>query len=285
MKTKLLSVILSILFFRLSAVSQEVALNDSRAQAGVTDSGYCYKLKNKVEIPIVVAGAAFTAYNFSRISKKTASDNSFVEALTKKDVNWFDRWGVRPYSKNTDNASYIPFYISMPLPLIVIAIDRKMRKDFYKLTFLYVEAITTTGILYSSAAGYVNRLRPLVYSAETPLDKRTVSDSKKSFFAGHVALVATSTFFIARILADYYPDSRYKWLYYGVAGIMTAGTGYMRQAAGEHFLSDIMLGAAVGTLSALLIPSLHQHKLIRSQRLRIFPSGLHGAGLTAFYRL
>lgn len=269
----------------MAGYSQEIAAGFLQAQATVADTGYSCKIKNRVEVPVLIAGAAFTAYNFSRISKKTASDAAYVERLTRNDVNWFDRWGVRPYSKKIDNASYIPFYVSIPLPVIIFAADKKMRKDFFKLSFMYAEAITVTGVLYSSAAGYVNRLRPLVYDSETAIGKRTASDSKKSFFAGHVAVVATSTFFIARVLADYHPESHYKWLYYSAAGIITAGTGYMRQAAGEHFLSDILLGTAVGTLSGLLIPSLHKHTVIKNQRLSIFPSGPSGAGFTAIYRL
>ena len=208
-----------------------------------------------------------------------------MKKLGKKDVNWFDRWGVRAYSRSIDNASYIPFYAAVPLPVIVFAADKRMRRDFFKLSFLYAEALTATGILYSSAAGYVNRLRPLVYSDKTPPDKRTVSDSKKSFFAGHVAVVATSTFFVARVLDDYYPNSKFKWGYYGIAAATTVATGYMRQAAGEHFLSDILLGAAVGTLSGILTPSLHQRKLIKNQRLTLIPFGGTGAGFSAFYRL
>ncbi len=246
-----------------------------------------YKIKPGVDIPLVVAGAGFSAYNFSRISKKTSSDPAYVQGLSKKDVNWFDRWGVHAYHKKTDDASYIPFFVSMPAPLLLFGLDKKMRKDFFKLTFLYAESMIITGILYTSAAGYTNRLRPMVYSAETPMEKRILSEQKKSFFAGHVALVATSTFFMARVIDDYHPNSRFKWLYYGLASAATLGTAYMRSAAGEHFPSDLILGTAVGTLSGLLTPSLHKIKLVTTNRLSILPIGGSGStgGFTALYRL
>ena len=288
MEKKIIKIIFIILGSVLSGTvcfSQDKTVDLSQEQIIRVDTGSHYTIKTKVEIPLVAAGAAFDFYNFTRISKKGPSSQAFVEGLKKTDVNWFDRWGIRPYSEKTDNLSYIPFYVSMPLPIIFFTMDKKMRKDFFKLTFLYVEAITITGALYSSAAAYVNRLRPFVYSPATPLDKRTISDSKKSFFAGHVALVATSTFFIARVFADYHPESRFKWLYYSIAGAATVATGYMRQVAGEHFLSDILLGTAVGTLSGLLTPSLHKNKLFKSRRLSIFPFGGNSEGLTVLYRL
>ncbi len=244
-----------------------------------------YFIKPKVDIPLFAVTAGFTLYNFSRISSKTPSSQSYVESLDKSDVNWFDRWGVRPYSEKKDNISYIPFYVAAPLPFLFFAIDNKMRKDFFKLSFLYAEAMTITGVLYTSAAGYTNRLRPMVYSAETPIAKRTDSEQKKSFFAGHVALVATSTFFIAKVFSEYHPDSKIKWLYYSAAGALTAFTAYYRQAAGEHFPTDILLGATVGTLSGILTPAFHKHKPVKNQHLSILPFGTHGAGLTAFYRL
>ena len=67
--------------------------------------------------------------------------------------------------------------------------------------------------------------------------------------AGHVALVATSAFFIAQAYADYHPDSHYKWLFYTSAGVLTAGTGYLRNKAGEHFPTDIALGTVIGTVT------------------------------------
>jgi membrane-associated phospholipid phosphatase len=276
---------LSLLFFVIISFSQDQPGDSSLMQTTQTGVVNHYTIKAKVDIPVLVGGGAFTLFNFSRISKKTPSSQSFVEGLKKTDVNWFDRWGVRPYSEKKDNQSYIPFFVSMPLPLFVFGIDRKMRKDFFKLSFLYAEAMTITGVLYSAGAAYTNRLRPLVYSPETPIEKRISPESKKSFFAGHVALVATSTFFIARVFSEYHPESRIKWLYYTVAGAATFTTAYLRQAAGEHFLSDILLGTAVGTLSGLLTPSLHQHKLIKNQRLSVLPFGGHGAGLVAVYRL
>jgi hypothetical protein len=160
----------------------QLAVLFSRQVSFSQDTANHYSLKLKIEIPAVVAGAAFCAYNFAGISKKTSSDPVFVEGLNKSDVNWFDRWGVRLYNQTADNQSYIPFYVAVPLPLVVFVFDKKLRKDFFKLSFLYAEAMISTGVLYSSAAHFVIRLRPLVYDAESPLNKRTSSDSKKSFF-------------------------------------------------------------------------------------------------------
>jgi membrane-associated phospholipid phosphatase len=243
-----------------------------------------YRIRPAVDIPAEAAGAAWDLYNFSQISKKQNSSVAAVQSLRISNIDWFDRWAVHPYNHGIDQLSYKPFYLAMPLPLIVFGIDKKMRKDFWKLSFLYLEAMTMTGVAYSTTVHYVSRYRPLVYESASPIGTRTSSNSRNSFFAGHVALVGTSVFFIARTYADYHPDSRYKWAFYGGAAALTALTGYWRNLAGEHFPTDITLGAAVGVASGLLTPALHRVKLLHNSRLSLLPFSAHGSGLTAIYK-
>ena len=242
-----------------------------------------YRIKPAVDVPAEAAGAAWDLYNFSQIAKKDNSSVAEVESLRISKIDWFDRWAVHPYNHSIDQLSYKPFFLAMPLPLIVFGIDKKMRKDFWKLTFLYAEAMTLTGVLYTSAVHYVSRHRPLVYESASPIGTRESSNSRNSFFAGHVALVGTSAFFIAQTYADYHPDSRYKWAFYSGAAVMTALTGYWRNMAGEHFPTDITLGAAVGVASGLLVPLLHRSMKKNTQHINILPFTSHGKGLMLLY--
>src|ERR1700744_162707 len=230
-----------------------------------------YLIKPSVDIPLLAGGAAWDLYGFSQISKKSNSSVAEVESLNTSKIDWLDRWAVHPYSHSIDKASYIPFYVAMPLPLIAFGIDSRMRQDFWKLTYLYAEAMTLTGALYTSAVHYVNRHRPLVYESASPIGERTSSNSRNSFFAGHVALVGTSVFFIAQAYADYHPESHIKWVFYGGAEAITALTAYLRNRAGEHFPTDIALGSVIGVASGLLTPMLHRTKLMSSKKLTLLP--------------
>ncbi len=254
-------------------------------QSGAASNDPIYQIKPKVEIPAFAVVAGWTFYGFAQISKKESTPLATVMKLQKSDIPWYDRWAARPYNRSVDKISYLPFDAAMPYPLIFCAFDKKMRKDYLKLTFLYAEAMAITGAIYTSGVHYFSRLRPLVYSSESPIDVRTSSNSRNSFFAGHVALVATSTFFMASAYADYHPDSQFKWVMYGVAGVATLTTACLRSLAGEHNPSDILVGTIVGTASGLLVPRLHQAKLIKNQRLSILPFAGRGQGLALFYKL
>ncbi|HEX6431436.1 MAG TPA: phosphatase PAP2 family protein [Niastella sp.] len=243
-----------------------------------------YTLKPGVDIPVTAIGTAWSLYAFTQIYSKDPSDPESILALKKSDVNGFDRWGIRPYSKKLDDISYLPFYASMPLPVLFL-FDNRMRKDMAKLSFLYLEAMSITGLLYTGSTFFTNRYRPYVYSEETPLDYRTRGGGKNSFYAGHVALVATSTFFMAQVYADYYPESKMKWVFYGLATAATGATAWWRHRGGQHFPSDLLLGITQGTLTGLLVPRLHKTKLIKNPNLTIMPFTGLSHGLAVRYKL
>ena len=51
-----------------------------------------------------------------------------------------------------------------------------------------------------------------------------------------------------------------KWLVWTGAAIIPATVGVLRVEAGNHFLSDVLLGYAMGAASGILIPELHKKK-------------------------
>lgn len=227
-----------------------------------------YKLKPRVDIPIVAAGTIWSSYTFTKIYNKGQSSTEKILSLHREDINSFDRWAIYSYSKSMDKLSYYPFYAAIPLPLIYCLTSKETRHDFFKITFLYWEALSVTGLFGTSATYFVDRYRPYAYDPNTDLEKRKGANAKNSFYSGHAQIVAVSTFFIAKVHADYHPSSKSNWIYYGFAGVATGATAYLRLRGGQHFPSDIILGTALGTLSGILVPQFHKMK---DPSLSIFP--------------
>lgn len=243
-----------------------------------------YKLKPAIDIPLTAVGAGWSLYAFTKIYSKERSTEEQILSLRKEDINSFDRWGADVYSEKAANASDFFFYGAMPLPLVLMA-DKHIRKDAAKIAFLYLEAMSITGLLYTSSTYIYDRYRPLAYNPEVPLGTRMSGGSKNSFFAGHVALVATSTFFTAKVFSDYHPDSWVRHVLYGTAIVSTAGTAYLRHRGGKHFPSDIVLGTAVGTLSGLLVPHFHKKPLFKNPNISVTPFTGSSHGLALRYKL
>jgi membrane-associated phospholipid phosphatase len=219
-----------------------------------------YILNRAFDIPVTAIGAGWSIYNFTKIYSKGSSSSEEILSLKETDVPPFDRWAIRPYDAGLDRFSYIPFYAAIPLPLLYSIADETLRKDFFKISFLYLEALSITGLLGTNATYFVDRYRPYTYTAETDFDKRLSQNAKNSFYAGHVEIIAVSTFFIAKVHNDYNPGSKSNWLFFAAASAATLGMSYVRLQGGMHFPSDIVLGITTGTLAGILVPHFHKNK-------------------------
>jgi membrane-associated phospholipid phosphatase len=246
------------------------------------DKKRVYKLKPAIDVPLTVVGSAWTLYAFSKIYDRDPSTVEKIESLRTSGIPRFDRWAADVYSEKAAETSDLFFYGSMPLPLLLM-LDKKIRKDAGKIAFMYLEAMAVTGVIYSGSSYLTSRYRPYAYNPEAPMIQRTRGGAKNSFFAGHVALVGTSTFFMAKVFSDYHPDSKIKWIPYTVASVATGAVAYLRYKGGRHFPSDILIGTALGPLSGILIPHFHKNKLFESTGLRIMPLAGDVTGLSLLY--
>jgi membrane-associated phospholipid phosphatase len=243
-----------------------------------------YKLKPCVDIPVVTGCAAWAGYMLTQIYTKGPSTTEQILSLDINSINPLDRLATYPYNAKMDKVSYYPFYAAFPLPLAFILTGKHMRNDFLKIGFLYLESLSITGFLGGSATYFVNQYRPYVYTPGTSMDKKVTQNAKNSFYAGHVEVIAVSTFFISEIYAGYYPKSKIKWVFFVLAATATAGMGYMRIDAGMHFPSDVLLGGCTGALSGILVPYFHNHKIIKNNNLNVMPFGSATAqGLSMTY--
>jgi membrane-associated phospholipid phosphatase len=67
-----------------------------------------------------------------------------------------------------------------------------------------------------------------------------------------------NSFFVAKVFADYYPESPWKPLMWAAAAGIPAFTGIMRVKAGEHFPTDVIAGYTFGALLGFFIPHMHR---------------------------
>jgi membrane-associated phospholipid phosphatase len=242
-----------------------------------------YLLKPSVDIPVTAAGIGWCIYAFPRIYNKPYADIRSLNNLDKNDLNVLDRWAAGMYDNDADATSDIFFYGSIPTPLLLLA-DHDMRKDAGKIAFMYLEAMAITGFFYTGTANFVDRYRPYAYDPAVPLDERLTGNARNSFLGGHPALVATATFFTAKVFGDYHPDSKLKWVFYGGAIAATGATVYLRHKAGRHFPTDLFTGTTLGVLSGILVPHFHKNKAYKG-RMTILPYTGNEHGLTVLYKL
>ncbi|MGA9589453.1 MAG: phosphatase PAP2 family protein [Salegentibacter sp.] len=226
----------------------------------------------------ITGGVGLTAAGVLMIQNKDDLTEAEVNHRDKSDIWKIDRWSAGYYSNRADNLSYIPFYASFALPVAFLPSEEE-RANFGQIMVLYLETMSTTGAMYTLTTGLVNKSRPLVYDTSLPFDKRAESGAQRSFFAGHTAATAAATFFAAKIFNDFHPDSKAIPYVWATAAAIPAYVGYLRLKAGKHFLTDNLVGYAVGAAAGILIPEVHK---IGNENIDIFPTtgyNLHGMGI------
>lgn len=204
-------------------------------------------------------GTAFgtSAYGLTLIKNKNDITEAEVNALDPNDINFVDRWVAGNSSEDANKFSDIPFSASFVLPLGLLFND-DINDHTGQFIGMYLQSLSTTSALYAVTAGLVNRSRPYVYDESNDMGRRTSKNGQRSFYSGHVAAAATATFFAAKVYCDYNPDATGKGYIWAAAAVVPATVGFFRMEAGQHFLTDVLLGYGLGAASGILIPEMHK---------------------------
>lgn len=206
---------------------------------------------------IAVGGIGASVVGGALIDNKDRVTEEELQKLQQSDVNGFDRFAAGNYSSTAETISDFPFYGSFASPLLLL-LDEDIRQHAPQVYLLYGQAMSIAGGLYSMTAGLTSRKRPYVYAPDAPLELRTDKQATNSFYAGHTAATAAATFFVAKVYHDFNPNSPARPYIWVAAAAVPAAVGYLRIEAGKHFLSDNIIGYAIGTGIGILVPELHK---------------------------
>jgi membrane-associated phospholipid phosphatase len=128
-----------------------------------------------------------------------------------------------------------------------------------------LETVAVSQVLNQIVKLPVGRARPFVYFGDPARPHE--NDDDLSFFSGHANLtfaIATSAGMVAH--ARGYKIEPVIW----AAGMtLAATTAYLRIAADKHYLSDVLVGSAVGVAAGLAIPRL----MLCNRDIAVVPSG------------
>jgi membrane-associated phospholipid phosphatase len=249
MRYTILSLIL-ILLISLSEVSGQ--LFDSEV----------YKVKWQVDLPVTAVLIATDSWGFSIVNNKGSLDSLSIINLDPNDINRFDRSATMhdpDFMHQAWRISDIGMRGSFFLPALLL-FDKEIRRDWAEIIVLYLQAEAVSGNLFSwGAAIHIDRIRPLVYNPDVEWEEKVAVRNKNSFFSGHTSSSATASFFVAKVYCDYHPElGSKKLIFYGLAAIPPAFTGFYRYKGMKHFPTDVITGFAVGAATGVLIPHLHK---------------------------
>ena len=216
-----------------------------------------YHTRFAVDAPITAALVGGSLLGLYRIQQKDGLNNAQLAALRKEDVPAIDRFSAGWYSDAAQTKSDYLCYGSIAAVPIVLAFNPNVRAHYGQVAGLFVQTMLATDAIFTNITASFPRYRPYLYGTEGG-DGRNGKIATSSFFAGHTAHTATATFFMAKVFADFNPDSPARPYVWGVAALLPAAVAYYRIEAGKHFLSDNLVGYTLGTTVGILVPQLHK---------------------------
>ncbi|GAB2949695.1 hypothetical protein GCM10027048_13490 [Hymenobacter coalescens] len=217
-----------------------------------------YRTRFVIDAPITAGFIAAAGTGLYLIQQKSGLSEAELAALDKNDIPKFDRWVAGKYSDNAQLVSDVLCYPTLVVAPGLLALNDKVRGRYGQVLGLYMQALAFSDAAFTLSAGSVYRYRPFLYGNAGPANKRGSKISTNSFFAGHTAHTATATFFAAKVFHDFNPDSPAQPYVWTAAALVPAAVAVGRIEAGKHFLSDNLLGYAVGAASGILVPQLHK---------------------------
>ncbi|MGN0728113.1 phosphatase PAP2 family protein [Treponema sp.] len=220
-----------------------------------------FKLNPVADGILLGAGTVFTVSAVA--AERTIDFPEYTErTYNLGSVNFIDRKLSRGYSRPLDHLGTAACAVNLALPFAVYGAgffsETFSSEDFLTMATMYVEAY----LLDYSAKNFlkmgIKRVRPYMYYDDYPSDKLDNYDFEFSSPSGHTTDAFLGAGFLSYTFCRYYPDSKWKVPLIAASYSVAAGTAALRIMSGNHFLTDTLFGAALGTVCGIGVPVIHE---------------------------
>lgn len=213
-----------------------------------------YQLDWRIDVPVLALSLPVAASWWLHGELRAAACSPLCDA---KNLWPIDRPAAGLWDSNVATASHILLgTLAAGVVGTVMLQEHSLDNSLVDLLVIVESALSASAL--AVLANYaVRRPRPLLYSEQAPLEDRISGRARMSFASGHSAVsfaLAWSAFLTLKRLGK----SRWAWGALAIGLSMATAVGVLRVAAGEHFPSDVIAGALLGTATGIGIPSLHR---------------------------
>ena len=196
-----------------------------------------------------------------------------------RELNGLDR-AVRHYHNTGADRASDALVIAVPVLAAAGTLASKARwgwRGVLEDATLIAESMVASGLLNQVVKLSVQRPRPFMYTHDARPELRERGDAFLSFYSGHTAATFSAATSFAYTYTLRHPGSDLRPLVWVLSLLAASAVPFCRVASGEHFWTDVMVGAAVGGGVGILVPALHRRRW-RSTRVAVSPSwvGLEG---------
>jgi membrane-associated phospholipid phosphatase len=188
-------------------------------------------------------------------------DPARPDELRRSDLSPIDRWAAGTWNPWADAASDWAAFAVGPA-MAYSDLWHRARGESSWSPFLEDVLVLAQAASWNSAVNLNVRAtrvhpRPFVYGTAAPEAQRREGQAAGGFYSGHASGAFLGAVYLSTVYPLRHPEFEHKgWLW---AGSLTAATGVsvLRVVAGKHFPSDVLAGAAMGSLIGMGFVQLH----------------------------
>lgn len=219
-----------------------------------------FKLSAKKDLALGTAGLLLTGSDLVFDIGLKVNWQSFDEnqQFDKNNVNAFDRFFMHNYNFTLDRvAGNVLLTGALVTPLSLLASSPK--NDWATYGVMYAETLLIANGLKEISKMIVNRYRPMCYfkNGDSYSTYKNSGDFANSFVSGHSTMAFAGAAFTSYVFCKSFPDSSLKYAVCGGSFAFAAATAVVRVLSGNHFVSDVLAGAVLGSAVGILVPWLH----------------------------
>ncbi|MCR4789544.1 MAG: phosphatase PAP2 family protein [Treponemataceae bacterium] len=175
-------------------------------------------------------------------------------SFDRDSVNAFDSFLMNDYSKTLDYAGSAMEAICLLTPSVLFACPVS---EYLEIGVEYLEVLAIAYGTKELCKQCVYRPRPYMYFENAPEDKISEGDWDDSFISGHTTMSFAAASYTTYMFCKYFDDSKWKIPVIAASYTFAATTAALRLASGNHFLTDVLAGAAIGSAIGFAIPLLN----------------------------
>jgi hypothetical protein len=246
-------------FFKLSTIFFTLILTCPIISQGADINAF--RIDPVREVLFLSGGLSLNLIGKNMTSKVNSPD---IQKLSKNDIPAFDRFAADYYSKKLSRYSnYTAKAATGTTLLLAFPFKDGINRDKISMVatdfIILLEAGSISMGLTQCSKGLFKRERPYAYNDEVSLNKRESRETSLSFWSSHTAHTFTMAVATGYIFQNRYPESALKKPVWAFGLTCATATGILRVKSGNHFPSDVIAGAAVGSLTGWLIPRIHKN--------------------------
>ena len=223
-----------------------------------------YRFEAMKDLTLISVATALLVAPELDLREKRALGEDELQDLDPADLNSVDRWMLGQWSPALNRSREVleytaPFALGLGLGGYVLATGEQpgLVRRSLTLMALYVEGLALNVGLIHCSKYFVDRPRPYTYDRSLSTSEKLDPENRESFFSGNAAHLWYHAVFASLVTQDLSGDGPLAKGVLLAGGVLATTAGLMTLLSGQHFLTDVLVGAAAGSGCAVLVLEAH----------------------------